>query len=210
MALPGVDCGRDTESDENFFLNLSGEESASVADGEGEANIEDSVPAVLRLRPTEGSTTSVRPAANVVVTFSKEMDPNSVNLNTFYLKKDGSSEIVPAAVSYDATYRRAILNPDSKLTPGASYTATVKGGVEGVKDLLGRELASERTWSFTLTPDESAPSVVKVSPSQGATTISPQANVAAVFSEAMDPTTITKAIFKLYKKRARGLPLGPR
>jgi fibronectin type 3 domain-containing protein len=42
-----------------------------------------------------------------------------------------------------------ILNPSVDLEAGATYTATVKGGASGVKDLAGNPLASDKTWSFS-------------------------------------------------------------
>jgi hypothetical protein len=52
-----------------------------------------------------------------------------------------------------------------------------------VKDITAKELASDKGWSFTITPDEIAPSVVKVNPSQGATGIASGVNVVAAFSQ---------------------------
>jgi hypothetical protein len=41
------------------------------------------------------------------------------------------------------------LTPGAPLAAGAAYTATVKGGASGVKDLAGLALAADVTWSFT-------------------------------------------------------------
>jgi len=41
------------------------------------------------------------------------------------------------------------LNPGTDLAPGTTYTATIKGGSGGVKDLAGNALASDRSWTFT-------------------------------------------------------------
>jgi hypothetical protein len=52
-------------------------------------------------------------------------------------------------VSYDATAKKATLNPSANLEAGATYTATVKGGANGVKDLAGNPLASDKSWLFS-------------------------------------------------------------
>ena len=55
--------------------------------------------------------------------------------------------LVPASVSYDSANRRAVLDPAGALSDSTSYTATVKGGANGVKDRAGNALASDRTSS---------------------------------------------------------------
>jgi hypothetical protein len=56
---------------------------------------------------------------------------------------------VSATVNYDAPTRTVTLDPSSDLETNASYTASVKGGATGVKDLAGLPLAADFTWSFT-------------------------------------------------------------
>jgi hypothetical protein len=41
------------------------------------------------------------------------------------------------------------LTPASKLDAKTRYTAKIKGGPNGVKDLAGNPLASDFSWSFT-------------------------------------------------------------
>jgi 3-phytase len=43
------------------------------------------------------------------------------------------------------------LNPGANLRAGTTYTATIEGGSNGVKDGAGNELASDKTWTFTTT-----------------------------------------------------------
>lgn len=58
-----------------------------------------------------------------------------------------------------------------------------------------------RTWTVD-TVDTVAPAVIAISPSPGATRVSPSANVFATFSEAMDPATIRNTSFKLVRDGA--------
>jgi hypothetical protein len=88
----------------------------------------------------------------VEATFSEAMDQSTINANTFTLTKQGATTPVAAAVSYDATAKKASLNPSANLEAGATYTATVKGGANGVKDLAGNPLTSDKTWSFSTGP----------------------------------------------------------
>ena len=52
-------------------------------------------------------------------------------------------------MSYDDPTRTATLTPSAALEASTSYTATVKGGASGVKDLAGNALAADSSWSFT-------------------------------------------------------------
>jgi hypothetical protein len=79
------------------------------------------------------------------------MDPATINTTTFELRTATTNALVAATVTYDATTRRAILNPNLNLAATTRYTATVKGGSTDprVKDAAGNALAANRTWSFT-------------------------------------------------------------
>ena len=51
----------------------------------------------------------------------------------------------------------ATLTPTSALAANTTYTATVKGGSTGVKDLAGNALAADFTWSFTTAAPPTCP-----------------------------------------------------
>jgi len=90
---------------------------------------------------------------NVEVTFSESMHPSTITGSTFSLTKHGSSTPLEAAVSYDEATKKATLDPNSDLEPGATYTATVEGGDTGctcAEDAAGNTLAQDKTWSFTV------------------------------------------------------------
>ena len=76
------------------------------------------------------------------------MDANTINGTNFELR-DPSNALVPADVSYSAAQRRATLDPNDALQHSTTYTATVKGGANGVKDTAGNALDADSTWSFT-------------------------------------------------------------
>ena len=91
---------------------------------------------------------------NTEATFSEAMDASTITnvsgaSTTFTLTKQGASTPVAATVGYDATTKKATLDPSANLEAGATYTATVKGGASGVKDLAGNPLTSDKTWSFS-------------------------------------------------------------
>ena len=103
-------------------------------------------PTVTGRTPAPGATavaTSVSPTA----TFSEAMNASTITTTNFTLVKQGTSTPVAATVSYAG--QTATLDPSSDLDASSTYTATVKGGSSGVKDLAGNALASDSTWTFT-------------------------------------------------------------
>jgi hypothetical protein len=113
-------------------------------------------PTVSGVAPAEG-TTEAAVTANVEATFSEAMDPVTISGSTFTLAKQGSSQSVTATVSYDAANKKATLDPSTELDPGATYSATIKGGTAGAKDLAGNPLGVDKAWSFSTASDTTAP-----------------------------------------------------
>ena len=73
---------------------------------------------------------------------------------TFKLSKAGSTRNVGAALTYDATSHKAVLDPNNRLEAGTRYRALVTTGAE---DLAGDALDQnptragdqQKTWTFT-------------------------------------------------------------
>src|SRR5215207_49632 len=107
-------------------------------------------PTVTDVAPADGAT-GVAGTTNVEATFSEAMDENSVETaGNFTLVKQGTTPVA-ATVSYDPATNKATLNPNTDLEAGVTYTATVKGGANGVKDAAGNPLAADKVWTFTTT-----------------------------------------------------------
>ena len=84
----------------------------------------------------------------VTVTFSESMNPSTLSAATFELR-DAANAIVPGTVSYSPATRTATLLPTQELAYSTIFTARVRGGVSGAKDVAGNALAADFTWSFT-------------------------------------------------------------
>jgi methionine-rich copper-binding protein CopC len=152
-------------------------------------------PTVTAIEPANGAT-GVATSANVTATFSEAMTAASIGTGTVELRGPGGA-LVPAAVTYDATNRRAVLDPTSALAVGTAYTATVRSGATGVKDAAGNALASDRVWAFTTAGDVTPPTVTDTDPDNNATNVAPGANVAATFSEPLNAATVSGSSFEL-------------
>ena len=115
---------------------------------------------VLSTNPA-ASATGVCPSASINATFSVpsglRMDPTTVNSATFTVTgpAPASTPVTAASVVLDAASGRiATFTPLNAFTAGITYTATIKGGVNGVKDLAipANSMVSDFTWSFTVGP----------------------------------------------------------
>jgi Ice-binding-like/Bacterial Ig-like domain len=112
---------------------------------------------VLSTNPAAGAT-NVCTTATINATFNVasglRMDPLAVNTATFTVAGPAPTAApVPAAsvVLDAATGRIATFTPLAPLTAGVTYTATIKGGASGVKDLAipANAMTADSTWNFT-------------------------------------------------------------
>jgi hypothetical protein len=167
--------------------------SVSVSNGGG---TDTTPPTVASTSPTAGAN-DVGIGTLVTVTFSEAMDAATISASTFELRDTGGT-LVAAAVTYDAATNTATLAPDSTLANTTTYTATVKGGANGVKDAAGNPLADDKIWSFTTEAgDTTSPTVTGTSPNAGSNDVGIGTLVTATFSEAMDAATISASTFEL-------------
>ena len=101
-------------------------------------------PTITATSPASGAT-GVSLTTAVTATFSELIDATSITATTVTLRNPTTT--VTGSVSYSGGI--ATFTPSASLANGTVYTATVKSGSSGVKDLAGNPLAADRTWSFT-------------------------------------------------------------
>jgi hypothetical protein len=148
-------------------------------------------PTVSFIVPANAAT-GVAIGGNIAAAFSEAMDPLTISTATFTLKQ--GTTVVTGTVTYAGV--TATFNPLNNLAPSTTYTATI---TTGAKDLAGNALATAFVWSFTTgtTTDTTRPTVSFIVPANAATGVAIGGNIAAAFSEAMDPLTISTATFTL-------------
>jgi glucose/arabinose dehydrogenase/endonuclease YncB( thermonuclease family)/methionine-rich copper-binding protein CopC len=105
-------------------------------------------PTVNSVAPVDGAI-GVGASNGASADFSEALNPSTISSSTFTLTKQGASSPLSATVSYDPQTLIATLLPGASLQAGSTYTARIKGGSSGVKDLAGNALAADRVWSFT-------------------------------------------------------------
>ena len=119
-------------------------------------------PAVLGTTPASAAT-GISVGASVTATFDEPMKATSITGSTFQLR-DSNNALVTATVTFDFATGVATLSSGQVLSYGMTYTATVKGGTNGVRDLSGNPMAADKTWSFAT---EASPPPVLVVGSTG-------------------------------------------
>lgn len=139
--------------------------------------------------------TGVANNSDITATFSESMNPLTTTTATYSIKETVTGNNVPGAVNYTVGSRSATFNPTALLTSGLNYTATIKSGALGVKDLAGNALVLDKVWSFTVgaAADTIAPTVILVNPLNLATNVAINSAVNATFNEAMSLDTMTTA-----------------
>lgn len=101
-------------------------------------------PTVTFVTPPDGSTLICPNTAVVTATFSKGMNPATINASTFTLTSGGAS--VAGQVTYVAATNIALFTPASPLAQSAPYTATI---TTGAADIYGNRLEANKVWTFT-------------------------------------------------------------
>ena len=151
-------------------------------------------PTVLATTPVDGDSTV---SVNTVVSarFSEPMDPATMVAATI--------ELTPATagqVSYgDSTL---VFAPDQALDTNQVYVVTI---TTAARDTAGNALAADYVWHFATYRDTTPPTIVSVSPADGDSTVLPGAVVRAIFSEKLDPATVTAASFYLTPSMATSI-----
>jgi hypothetical protein len=175
-----------------FLLLIIG---AGCGDPDKAGNPGTTPPTVVSVEPPNGSA-GVCPNTIVTATFSKAMNPATINDTTFLLTGPGTTPVA-GVVSLDTTGITAIFTPSSTLALSTLYTATI---TTGARDTFGNALASDFVWTFTTgttTCLTGPPTVISVTPPNGSSGICPNTVVVATFSEAMNPATINTTTFTL-------------
>src|SRR5450759_4049333 len=128
----------------------------------------------------------------IALTFSKPMDPLTINATTFTIRD--SDMPISGTVTYSGT--KATFTPAHNLVINKIYTGMI---TTGAKDLAGNALANNNSFSFTtvLVPDIELPMVNSLDPLNTVTDVGLNKVVALTFSEPMAPATINDQTFTL-------------
>lgn len=165
---------------------------ATVSVAPPTATADTTAPTVTATTPANAAT-GISPNSSISAEFSETLDLSTVSLANFSV-----SGATGGAVAWNN-------NSNSVTFTGTlPVSSTVTVTVSGMKDLSGNTMTT-KTWSFTTSaaPDTVAPTVTSKTPAAGATGVN-SSTVTAVFSEAMNTTTMNGSTFSL-KDNTTGL-----
>jgi len=148
--------------------------------------------AVTAVTPVNGATT-VPVNSAVTITFNEVVDPNSVNASTFFVY-DPSASSSHLAGTYQVSGNTVTFTPVSPLPGGV----LLYGYMYGITDFAGN--TTSYSWPFTTaaTADTTPPTVVSVTPSNGATGVGLSALVVVTFSKSLNAATVNNNTMALF------------
>ncbi len=156
----------------------------------------ETVPPTVNVKTPADAANGIALNIDVTAVFSESMASTSIANSTFTLS--GPNGLIPVTVSYNDSNFTAKLTPKNELANNTLYTATIKSGADGVKDLAGNALQNDVSWTFTTVRSEIIPPIINVkTPADAATGIALNTDVNVVFSESMAPSSISNATFML-------------
>lgn len=141
-------------------------------------------PIVIATSPVDGAF-SVPLSQTIKATFNKEMNPTTINANTFTVTANGA----PIAGTISYTGVEATFDPTASLLANTIYTATIS---TQVKDEAGNALQTNYVWMFTT---GISPFVMATSPINEAVNVVLNEKVTATFNKPMNPSTINANSF---------------
>ena len=159
----------------------------------GTATLVDTVsPVVTGLAPTDGSTVGDNTIFRA--TFSKPIDPLTVNANTFKISGGGVT-VMPSSITFDATNQNVTITPQTPLPDNASMTISISG----IEDPQGN-LVTPLTANFTTLngSDLTQPVVISTNITTNEVNVPINSPVIYQFSKPMDSRTLNAANFYIY------------
>lgn len=144
-------------------------------------------PVVTSTNPINGAT-SVPLNQVVVVTFNEELNPNTINANSFIV--NGSSTL-SGSITYSGL--TASFTPTVNLSPNTTYSIKI---TTAVKDLRGNALQEDYIFTFS-TGATLQPIVISTSPTSNETGVVLNKVARATFNMPMDATTLNTSTFTL-------------
>ena len=159
----------------------------------GTATLVDTVsPTVTGLAPTDGSTVGDNTIFRA--TFSKPVDPLSVNSTTFMVSGGGQT-VMPSSISFDSANQNVTITPQMPLPDSAAMTIAING----ITDISGNAVTPLTVHFTTLAgADITQPTVVSTSVLNGAVNVPINSAITFVFSKPMDSRTLTGTNFNIY------------
>ena len=181
-----IDIGTDpNDSDSDGDEINDGDE---VAAGTDPLNPDVTAPLVTLVDPLDAAIDICENQA-ITITFNEALLRKSINSSSLMLLKDGVSQ-ADGILSLISSNTELLFSPTGLLQDNSDYTIKVSG----VKDDAGNALVDDFVTTFSTgnCVDLDRPTVIDISPINGATSIPVNSLVTVILHEPIDPTTVTE------------------
>jgi len=151
----------------------------------------DVTPPIVSSNSPLNNATNIPTDTTLSVIFSEEIDPSTIDSNTFIVNNG-----VTGTISYDVGTITATFTPATNLSYSTTYTATITTGVE---DLALNPLQADFSWSFTTAsaPDTTPPAIEYTNPINDSVDVPVNSSIFVTFSEDIDPSTLDDSSMSL-------------
>ena len=175
----------------NGLMDEAGNVASSLFAGTfSAAGTVDSTPPTVSITPANGGT-AFGLNTQVVLTFSKSIDPTTINTSSVNLL-NGDVPLNPG-ISISQDNRTVVLNSSGATLPaGATITVTAS---RAIADLSGNTLADTTSQFTTVAVLTSAPNVLSARPGNGATNVPANSAITFFTSSPMNTATIPGALY---------------
>jgi hypothetical protein len=143
--------------------------------------------AVVTTNPVYNATVGTNVAPEI--TFNKPLNPDTVNNSTFEMFLNDTGEFIPLTVTLSADHTKVTLTPEIALQPDTKYRYS-GGWNNGPQDQDGNYLNLPYYYFTTSGSSVTSGPTVQVSPANAATGVPLNAQVIAMVSASVDPTTV--------------------
>ena len=145
-------------------------------------------PTVLSISPSNGSS-GVSVNSSIIITFNEPIDPTTISTATVPVLVSGFSGVLAGNYTFDSTGTVLTFTPLSPLPQNATIVVQVYSSA--ILDLSGNPSNyAYSTFSTGAGSDATGPSVVSVTPQNGATGMGANVAIVLTFSESLNPNTI--------------------
>ncbi len=165
---------------------------------------------------TQGSTSPTSPAtktpvavnAPIVVTYSKFVDPLSVNSSSLYVYTNNNSLHLAGTYTIDNSGNNGpggivTFTPSANL-PSSSQICVYSGYNASVLDLSGNTFNNAQVCFYTAgTADTTPPTITSVTPTNGSKSLGLNTTVTLTFSKPLNPNTVGTSTFNLFNGTTR-------
>ena len=171
----------------NYVTDFSGNNFVNTSESFTTAGTADNTPPVITSVTPTNNSTNLGLNTTVTLTFSKPLNPGTINNGTFNLF-NGTTRLNPS-VSYSADYQ--VVTMTQSLPNNATITVVATSGVQ---DLAGNSLADfSSTFTTVQLTSGTRPSVTGERPGQNAGSIAANATIVLFVNEPLNPTTVNSA-----------------